>query len=188
MQASELKSICLYFLDAASNYRDLFLWLLIFVLLYLYGRLRKRWWRRILASAIDYHRFHLSAIQSDRSIDEKTREYATALQWAINKQLPDDLKKGGGVTLWLSFVGSKTSLNTCGTVFYDAARYARFIDLKIIKLNDTLLSTFYRIFLIESIFFPFAIPVLDLLFIISFIKKPQSGPARLYLEMSKNRQ
>ncbi|HOK02041.1 MAG TPA: hypothetical protein PLN03_05670 [Spirochaetota bacterium] len=187
MLASNFQNIYISILNVVTLFSEIFLWIAAFGILYFYGRFRRIWWRKILSAAIDYHRFHLSAMQADKGLDEKTREYATALQWAINKQLPDDLKKGGGLSLWLSFAGAKTSLNTCGTVFYDAARYSRFIDSRIIKLNDTLLSTFYRILFIESVFFPLSIPLMDFFFLMSLIKKPERGSARLYLEMSKDK-
>ncbi len=161
-------------------------WVVFFTLLYIYGKIRKGWWRKILGASLDYHKFHLAAMQGDRGIDEKTREFSMALLWAINKQLPSDLSHGGGRALWSSFLGQKTALNTCGSIFYEASRHARFIDLKIFKLNDTLLSTFYRIFFVESVFSPFAILFMDLLFILSLIKKPDSGAARLYIEMKKD--
>jgi len=161
-------------------------WIVFVILLYIYGKIRKGWWRRILGASLDYHKFHLAAMQGDRGIDEKTREFSVALQWAINKQLQTDLSHGGGRALWNSFLGQKTALNTCGTIFYEASRYARFIDLKIFKLNDTLLSTFYRIYFVESVFSPLAILFMDMFFLISLIKKPSGGAARLYIEMKKD--
>jgi len=160
-------------------------WLAFILLLNIYGKFRKKWWRRIFAASLDYHKFHLMTLQSDKNIDEKTREFSTALLWAINKQLPLDLKGGGGRALLGSFVGEKTSLNTCGTVFYEASRHFRFIDIRIVKLNDTLLSTFYRIFFTESFIYPLAIFFMDIFFLLSLLKKPRQGASRLYIEMQK---
>ncbi len=161
-------------------------WALFFFLLFVYGRYRRGWWRKIFSVSLDYHKFHLAAIQADKGVDEKTREFAIALLWAINKQLPVDLgKNGGGKALWLSFLGEKTALNTCGAIFYESSRFMKFIDLRIVKLNDTLLSTFYRIFFLESIFLPIAVPVMDIRFFLSMIRQPKSGASRLYLEMKK---
>jgi hypothetical protein len=186
MQPAELLK---YLNNLTVDYPQLYeasLWVVFFALLYFYGRLRKAWWRKILGASLDYHKFHLAAMQSDKGIDEKTREFSVALLWAINKQLPSDLSNGGGGALWRSFLGQKTALNTCGSIFYEASRYARFIDLKIFKLNDTLLSTFYRIFFLESVFFPAAILLMDIFFLISLIRKPDSGASRLYIEMKKD--
>jgi len=162
------------------------IWIAFFLLLYIYGKLRKGWWRKILGASLDYHKFHLAAMQSDKGIDERTREFSVALLWAINKQLSSDLSHGGGRALWSSFLGQKTALNTCGTIFYEASRYARFIDMRIFKLNDTLLSTFYRIFFLESVFYPIAIPFMDIFFLLSLIRKPGGGASRLYIEMKKD--
>lgn len=168
-----------------SQAYEILCWTVFILLLYFYSRLRKGWWRRILGASLDYHKFHLAALQSDKNIDEKTREFSMALLWAINKQLPSDLTNGGGKALWSSFLGLKTSLNTCGSIFYESSRFIRFIDQRIVKLNDTLLSTFYRIMFLESIISPLAIVFMDIFFLLSLLKKPDRGAARLYIEMKR---
>ena len=159
-------------------------WVIFIILLLFYSRIRGARWRKILGASLDYHKFHLSALQADKSVDEKTREFSQALLWAINKQLPSDLSRKGA--LWRSFMGEKTSLNTCGTIFYESSRYAKFIDRRIIRLNDTLLSTFYRILFLESIFSTVAVVFMDILFFISIFTRPESGSARLYIEMRRD--
>lgn len=186
MQVREFLKYLGSFSSAYPQLYEALCWGGFLLLICFYGKLRRGWWRRILGASLDYHKFHLAAIQSDRGIDEKTREFSMALLWAINKQLSSDLKNGGGQALWNSFLGQKTSLNTCGSIFYEASRYTRFIDSRIVKLNDTLLSTFYRIFFIESLFYPLAIFFMDIFFVISLVKKPESGAARLYVEMKKD--
>lgn len=186
MQYREIINYLSSFSSIHPQLYDILCWGVFFLFLYLYGKFRRGRWRKILGASLDYHKFHLSAMQSDRGIDEKTREFTMALLWAINKQLPSDLSKGGGRALWSSFLGEKTSLNTCGSIFYEASRYMRFIDVRIVKLNDTLLSTFYRILLIESVFHPLAIAFMDIIFLVSVIKKPEGGAARLYIEMKKD--
>jgi len=185
MQLCELFNYLNRFISENPQLYKIAGWAAFCLLLYIYGSFRKEWWRKILGASLDYHKFHLAAMQYDKIIDEKTREFSVALLWAINKQLPSDISNGGGAALWSSFLGQKTALNTCGTIFYEASRYSRFIDLKIVKLNDTLLSTFYRIFFVESVFYPFAILFMDLFFLLSLIKKPEGGAARLYIEMKK---
>lgn len=165
---------------------DALKWITVILFLSAYWKLRIKRWRSILNASLDYHKFHLSAIAGDKNIDEKTREFAQALSWAVTRQLKDDLKNsGGGRALWSSFVGEKTALNTCGTIFYESSRYVRFIDRRIIKLNDTLLGTFYRIYFIESLLSPVALVFMDILLVISLISRPESGPGRLYVEMRK---
>ena len=159
----------------------------VFVLvLVLYRKLRLGRWRTILKRSVDYHKFHLSSISKDPSVDEKTRELAQALLWGVTKQLPIDLENGkGGKALWRSFTGDKTALNTCGTVYYQCARNFRYIDKIIVKLNDTLLSTFYRIYLLESYFSYVSIFYMDFSLLFYILTKPQSGTGRLYLEMRR---
>ena len=122
----------------------------------------------------------------DSAVSEKSRELSHALFWSITKQLPLDLESGkGGKALWRSFFGDKTSLNTCGTVFYQCANNFRNTDPVIIKLNDTLMSTIYRIYLLESYASILAILYMDLALLINKIIRPKAGPGRLYLELMK---
>ncbi len=167
---------------------DLIFYGLVIVLLLLYRRLRRSRWRKILGSSLDYHRFHLGMISGDKDKNGKFRELAQALLWAVNKQLADDLTRSkgrGGPVLLRSFLGDKTCVNTCGTVFYESARNYRSIDEMIVKLNDTLISTFYRILLLESMLAPVALIYMDLRLLISFITRPETGTGRLYREMLK---
>lgn len=164
-------------------------WIIIAALilsLLIYRKLRLGRWRKILKNSVEYHRFHLTSISRDASRNEKERELAQALLWAATKQLPSDINRGkGGKALWLSFLGNKTALNTCGTAYYQCASNYRYIDSIIIKLNDTLISTFYRIYLLESYLSIAAILYMDLTLLYYMISRPESGTGKLYLEMSK---
>lgn len=158
----------------------------VFVFSKIYSIIRVGRWRKILLSALEYHRSHLEMIMSDPSVDVKNKELAQAMVWAITRQMPDDLKnKGGGAALFRSFSGQKTALNTCGTIFYDIARNFRFIDKRIIKLNSTLTSTFYRVFFIESFVSGIALLFMDIFMLRSIVLKPAGGSARLYYEMRR---
>jgi len=155
-------------------------------LMFIYSLIRGGVWRRILASSLDYHKFHLNMIMNDSAVDTKNRELAQAMIWAITRQLPDDIKKmGGGKALLRSFMGEKTALNTCGSIFYDIARNYRYIDQRIVKLNNTLLGTFYRIFFLESFLSGVSALYMDIFLLKSFIFKPLEGSPKLYLEMFK---
>jgi len=125
-------------------------------------------------------------IINESAVDVKNKELIQAMIWAVTRQIPEDLKNSrGGAALFRSLSGEKTALNTCGAVFYDIARNFRFIDERIVKLNTTLTSTFYRIYSLESFFSGFALLYMDLLMFKSFIFKPAEGSARLYLEMRR---
>lgn len=172
---------------AASPFlQDALFWSLFVILLVLYRLLRKKRWQQILGASLDYHRFHLGMLMADRETNEKCRSLYQAMLWAVNKQLSDDLKRTngkGGMVLFLSFAGNKTCINTCGTVFYESARNYNFIDRNVIRLNDTLISTFYRILLLESILAPVALVYMDIRLLAGFITRPESGTGRLYREM-----
>jgi hypothetical protein len=174
----------LYSLKGSSVVKEWSGYAALILTLAIYRKLRLGRWRKILKRSVDYHKFHLSSISKDPSMDEKTRELAQALFWGVTKQLPLDLEKGkGGKALLRSFMGDKTALNTCGTVYYQCARNIRYIDKIIIKLNDTLLSTFYRIYMLESVLSYVAVIYMDLTLLYYLISRPQSGTGRLYLEM-----
>jgi len=154
------------------------------ILLVVYRKIRLGRWRGILKRSVEYHIFHLSSISKDPAMDEKSRELSQALLWGAAKLLPVDVKDGkGGKALWRSFLGDKTALNTCGTVYYECARNFRFIDKIILKLNDTLISTFYRIYLLESYLSIAAILYMDFTLLIYMLTRPAGGTGRLYLEM-----
>jgi hypothetical protein len=166
------------------NINEWGIYFMVILFLFVYRKLRLGRWREILKRSVDYHKFHLASISKDHSMDEKTRELAQAMLWGVTKQLPTDLENGrGGNALWRSFLGDKTSLNTCGTVYYQCAMNVRSIDRIIIKLNDTLISTFYRIYLLESYLSFLAILYMDFTLIFYIASKPQGGTGRLYLEM-----
>jgi len=154
--------------------------------MFIYSLLRGGTWRRILSGSLDYHKFHLNMIMNDSTVDTKNRELAQAMIWAITRQLPEDIKnKKGGLALLRSFMGDKTALNTCGSIFYDIARNYRYIDQRIVKLNNTLLGTFYRIFFLESLLSGVSALYMDIFLLKSLIFKPGEGSPRLYLEMFK---
>jgi hypothetical protein len=175
-----------YYLKNIPYLNKLLFYLVVIIILILYRKLRISKWRKILRNSIEYHKFHLSSLMKDSTVSEKSRELSQALFWSITKQLPIDLESGkGGKALWRSFLGDKTSLNTCGTVFYQCARNFRNTDSIIIKLNDTLMSTIYRIYLLESYVSIPAILYMDFALLINQIIKPKGGPGRLYLELMK---
>ena len=178
-----LKNIFLY-IKTNPGINEWGIYLVVILFLLVYRKLRLGRWREILKRSVDYHKFHLASISKDPSMDEKTRELAQAMFWGVTKQLQIDLENGrGGKALWRSFLGDKTSLNTCGTVYYQCAMNVRSIDRIIIKLNDTLISTFYRIYLLESYLSFLAILYMDFALFFYMASKPQSGTGRLYLEM-----
>ncbi|HPS58354.1 MAG TPA: hypothetical protein PK514_09630 [Spirochaetota bacterium] len=171
---------------ASPLLQDLTFWIVLLIFLLLYRLLRKNRWRRILGASLDYHRYHLGLLTGSRETNEKCRSLYQAMLWAVNKQLPDDLKRAGGkggMVLFMSFAGDKTCINTCGTVFYETARNYSFIDRSVVRLNDTLISTFYRILLLESLLAPFTLIYMDIRLLASFITRADSGIGRLYREM-----
>jgi len=159
----------------------------VIILLLIYRKLRFGRWKAILQESIDYHKFHLLSINKAPSTDDKSRELAQALFWAATKQLAADFTGAkGGRLLLRSFYGEKTALNTCYTVYYECAGNYSYIDKNIIRLNETLISTIYRIYLIESWLSFLNILYSDIVLFFCRILKPEKGAWRLYLEISLN--
>jgi len=159
-------------------------YVILIIPVFFYWKQGKSRWRKILKKSVDYHIYHLASINKDSSVNETSRKLAQALLWGATKQLPLDLAEGkGGRALRRSFFGDKTSLNICGTVYYQCAMNIRSIDKVIIKLNDTLLSTLYRIYILESFFSPAAVLYMDLTFLYYLLSKPETGAGRLFMEI-----
>lgn len=176
----------LQYLAGSPAVKEWSIYAAIVILLLLYRKVRLGRWRTILKNSVEYHKFHLSNIAKDPSMNEKNRELAQALHWGAAKQLAIDLNGGrGGAALWRSFLGDKTALNTCGTVYYQCARNYRYVDQIIVKLNDTLISTFYRIYFLESHLSLAAVLYMDITLLIYKVTRPESGTGRLYLEMNR---
>ncbi len=159
---------------------------LIIIFLLIYKNFRIHSWRRILKESIEYHKLHLFSLNKDSSLKQNSRELAQSLLWGITKQLPLDLKDGKGARALLnSFSGNKTSLNTCGTVFYECAKNHKSTDITICRLNNTLISTLYRIFIIESSFSIIGLIYFDFKLFTSFLIKTRSNTGSFFLEMKR---
>jgi len=157
----------------------------ILILLLVYRKFRTNQWRKILKQSIEYHKFHLVSISKDPSVNQNSRDLAQSMLWGVTKQLPIDIKGGGWRALINSFSGKKTSLNTCGTVFYECARDPVSMDVIIFKLNNTLLSTIYRIFILESGLSILGLLYNDITLLFYLITKSESGTGRFYLNMKR---
>jgi len=158
----------------------------VIILLFLYRRFRARRWKYILKASIKYHKFYLTDISNDPSIDRNSRDLAHSLLWGITKQLPLDIKEGkGGVALYNSLSGKKTSLNTCGTVFYECAKNHKTMDPTVFSLTNTLISTIYRIFILESHLSVFGLLYYDINLLYNYAINSVRGSGRLYLDLTK---
>lgn len=157
------------------------IYILIVFILYFYSKNAKKRWLKILEGSLNYHRYHFNIIRNDSSINGKNKETASALIWAINRQFVEDKKEGLGLKgVWRSFLGHKTSIQITSEVFYRTALQRWDLDIKILKLARTLSSTFYRLFLINSIISLIVVLFMDLMFLISLLFGRKSGPEGLY--------
>lgn len=159
---------------------------LVLIVLYLVNA-RKRW-LSILSTALDYQRYHLNMILVENSIDDKTRDFARAMLWAINKQFVLDRKKGWGLCIiWKSIMGEKTSIQILGEIVLRIAKNQMGADARIMRLLSTLISTFYRYFLIRSALSLFFLIFMDLSLLFSFLRTADNGASLMYRDIVSGR-
>ena len=158
----------------------------ILVLLLVYKKIRIGLWGKILKNSIEYHKFHLSSINMDSSVNQSSRDMAHSMLWGVTKQLPLDIKDGkGGRALFNSYLGMKTSLFTCSMVFYECINNYKNMDVTIFKLSNTLISTICRIFIFNSFFSIIGILYSDITMLIYSITGYDIGMGRFYLNMKR---
>ncbi|PKL39985.1 MAG: hypothetical protein CVV44_07125 [Spirochaetae bacterium HGW-Spirochaetae-1] len=157
--------------------------------LYVYHRYAKRRWIWILDASLDYHRNHLSVMQKDHSLSDKSRELARGMLWILDKQLMNDLRAGHvnlrGVLR--SILGMGTSLHLLGEVYYQIIRYRWHVDDRVPRLLNTLTGTCYRYFLVHSSLSVVALLYMDLecrILMTGVIKK---GSRLLYRDLERER-
>ncbi len=158
------------------------------VLVVLYFRNARKRWLFILSAALDYQRYHLNMILVENSIDDKTRDFARAMLWAINKQFVLDRKKGWGLCIiWKSIMGEKTSIQILGEIVLRIAKNQMGADARIMRLLSTLISTFYRYFLIRSALSLFFLIFMDLSLLLSFLRATDNGTLLMYRDIASSR-
>jgi len=159
---------------------------LISLVIFIYIRFSKKRWISILAESLNYHRFHLNVIVREKTADDKNREVARAMLWAIDKQFPVDCREGLGFKTFLkAYTGQKNSLLIMSEVFYQVARYYYQIDKRVPRLMYTLHSTLSRRTIIESIFAPLALPYMDIFLLLTVAGIARSGKSRMYRDFSR---
>jgi hypothetical protein len=158
------------------------------VFMILYHRNAQRRWLSILSTALDYQRYHLNNIMGEKSIDEKTGEFARAMLWAINKQFVIDRKRGWGLyIIWKSIRGETTSIQILGEIVLRIAKNRMGADLRIMWILGTLISTFYRYFLIRSSLSLFFLILMDLSLLLSFFRTADNSASQMYRYIASGR-
>ena len=162
--------------------------LAVLVLIALYFRNARKRWLFILSAALDYQRYHLNMIVAENSVDDKTRDFARAMLWAINKQFVADRKKGWGLCIiWKSIKGETTSIQILGEIVLRIAKNRMGADARIMNLLSTLISTFYRYFLIRSSLSIFFLIFMDLSLLFSFFRRADNGALLMYRDIASGR-
>ena len=62
--------------------------------LFFYLRFSLRRWHAVIELSFQYHRHHLSLLQQDHTVNQRSREMATGMLWVMDKQLPRDEAEG----------------------------------------------------------------------------------------------
>lgn len=158
------------------------------VLLVLYFRNARKRWLSILLAALDYQRYHLNMILAENLIDDKTRDFARAMLWAINKQFVLDREKGWGLCIiWKSIKGETTSIQILGEIVLRIAKNRMGADARIMSILSTLISTFYRYFLIRSSLSLFFLIFMDISLLLSFLRRADNGALLIYRDIASGR-
>ncbi len=158
------------------------------VLMVFYYRNARRRWLSILTTALDYQRYQLNSIMGEKSTNEKTEGFARAMLWAINKQFVIDRKSGWGLYIILKSIrGETTSIQILGEVVLRIAKNRMIADMRIMWLLGTLISTFYRYFLIRSSLSIFFLILMDLSLLLSFLRRADNSASQMYRYIASGR-
>ncbi|MCP4135309.1 MAG: hypothetical protein GY754_30350 [bacterium] len=159
------------------------------VFLFLYYKNSKKRWNYILHESLNYHKYHLNNLRNDPLANDKTSEYCKIMLWAIEKQYITDRETGNlGIRgILRTFVGQSSSLQIIGEIYFQIARYRSPVDERILKLINTLSSTFYRLFFMSSIISLISLVFMDFFLLLSFAKFSKKGIAGLYRDIIRNK-
>ncbi len=120
---------------------------------------------------------------NDGGVDAKSKETCRIMLWAINKQLPVDIKNGevGLRCVWKTMMGGHTALTIVWEIFFKIVQDRYGIDTDVEKLSSTLLSTVYRLQMLRSVAAPVFTVFMDTGLLLSMIRKPAGGSSALFL-------
>lgn len=160
---------------------------------WLYVRLRRRRWNAWLQEAVQYHRFHLTMMLNEKSLNDESRDIARTMMNIIDRQFAFDRKNGLGLRgLWMARSGKKSTLNSLDEMFVTLYRDRFFgviknFDGRIERLYTTLVSTIYRLYFLNSLIALPAIVYMDSVMLIAMTGIIQRGAPRLYLDIALGR-
>jgi len=142
-------------------------------------------WRALIELSFQYHRHHLTLLQQDHMVNQRSREMATGMLWVMDKQLPRDEAEGKVNLrgLFRSMMVGGTSLQLLGDTYFQIYRYRYDIDERIPRLLATFSSSLYRVFFIHSVVRPLSLVQWDLKLLAAHLPFFRGGPMRLYRDL-----
>lgn len=146
-------------------------------------RSRKQW-IVILNHAFRYHSDSINIIANEGNLSSRSRDAIRILTWILRKQMPEDVKSG-----LLGFRGlfySQSAVQTAWNAFFDLSGNSHGLDVRLLRLLNTLISTLYSYYLLHSILLPIATPVLDIRLLLSRIGNRKSGAIALFRDIARD--
>jgi len=161
----------------------------IFLILSVYYSHAKKRWAAVLQRSFSYHRYNLKMIKAEQGLDQRTSEVATAMLWALEKQLEIDTHAKTGLRAFFgAFSGKPSSLGIVADTSWTIMEHHVTMEKDIVRLHRTLTSSLYRYFLLNSILGVVLLFYMDFRLILSLLFKPGHGPSALYRNLFLEKQ
>jgi hypothetical protein len=141
-------------------------------------------WIVILNHALRYHMDSINAIANEGELSRRSRDAFRILTWILKKQMPEDAKSG-----LLGFRGlfySQSAIQTAWNAFFDLSGNSHGLDMRLLRLLNTLISTLYSYYLLHSIIRCAVIPILDIRLLFSKIGSGKTGAIALFRDIELN--
>ncbi|HPB83978.1 MAG TPA: hypothetical protein PK200_18230 [Spirochaetota bacterium] len=143
----------------------------------------KSWkrWIVILDNAFRYHMDSINVIANEGELSTRSRDAFRILTWILKKQMPADVKSG-----LLGFRGllySQSAIQTAWNAFFDLSGNSHGLDMRLLRLLNTLISTLYSYYLLHSVVRWAVLPILDIRLLLSKTGRRKTGAIALFRDI-----
>ncbi|HQO02420.1 MAG TPA: hypothetical protein PLI62_09140, partial [Spirochaetota bacterium] len=111
----------------------------------------------------------------------RSRDAFRILTWILKKQMPADVKSG-----LLGFRGllySQSAIQTAWNAFFDLSGNSHGLDMRLLRLLNTLISTLYSYYLLHSVVRWAVLPILDIRLLLSKTGRRKTGAIALFRDI-----
>lgn len=138
-------------------------------------------WIVILDYAFRYHMDSINIIANEGELSARSRDAFRILTWILKKQIPADAKSG-----LLGFSGllySQSAIQTAWNAFFDLSSNSHGLDMRLLRLLNTLISTLYSYYLLHSVVRWAVLPILDIRLLLSKTGRRKTGAIALFRDI-----